>query len=210
MEARLTEEQINRSIAVKYLRETFGHDSKIGIAAIYCNYKDNKAQTLVNLLASLWKQLVNKGPVSNDAIILHEKHVNQGTRPSLIELSKLLRSDVMRFSKIFVVVDALDECPEANGFRKSFIGDLRALHPKVNLMVTSRFIDAIERDFEGTAQLEISAREEDIRIYVNNRVSLSPRLSRHVSRDPNLGQKIISTVVGNAQKMYGALNNVII
>jgi hypothetical protein len=101
-----------------------------------------------------------------------------------------------------MVVDALDECPEGKGSRESLLRELKALQPIVSLMVTSRFIDTIAREFQRAIQLEISANVEDICAYVRGRISREVKLSRNVVKDPVLGEGIVKTVSGNAQKMY--------
>lgn len=164
---RLTRATINRSIVVNHLHEQFKDEPDVAIACIYCNYKERDMQTPVNLIASLWSQLVqNQETFSNDVQALYKLHSRKGTRPTLSEVTKVLQSETGRYLKIFVVVDALDECPEDNGSRKGLLKELRALLPTVNLMVTSRFIDTIAHEFKGVTQLEICASVDDIQAYV--------------------------------------------
>ncbi|MCJ1430386.1 hypothetical protein MMC29_008304, partial [Sticta canariensis] len=50
---------------------------KIGIASIYCNYKERETQTRADLLASLWMQLLqDERPLDKNAIGLYEVHHN--------------------------------------------------------------------------------------------------------------------------------------
>jgi hypothetical protein len=170
---------------------------------MYCNYKEKDVQTLANLIGSLWMQLIqNKALISTDAEDLYKIHVDKGTRPTLDDVLKVLQSEFRRYSKVFVVIDALDEFQAGNQFRATLLTELGALQPAVNLMVTSRFVDNIEREFRGIPMLEISASPEDVQTYVVNRISHSDRLLRHVSKDTALREEIIKTIVGNAQKMY--------
>lgn len=173
---------------------------------MYCNYKEKDVQTLVNLIGSLWMQLnQNNASISTDAEDLYKSHVNKGTHPTLDEVSNVLQSELSRYSKVFVVIDALDEFSAGDQFQAALLTELRALQPVVNLLVTSRFVDNIKRQFGGMPMLEISASPEDVQTYVVNRITQSERLSRHVSKDTALREEIIQTVVGNAQKMYDDL-----
>jgi hypothetical protein len=182
------------------LRERLKDDISVGIACIYCNYKEKDAQTLINLIAGLWAQLVrNSGSLSTEVRDLYLTHVRQNSSPTLDEVSKMLQGEIARYSKIFVVIDALDEYPE--GDRSTLLKKLRELRPTINLMVTSRYLDAIANDFEGSPQLEISANVEDVRAYIVGRISSESRLSRFVSKDAALGEKIVNTVAGKAKKM---------
>jgi hypothetical protein len=92
--------------------------------------------------------------LSDDVQDLYKSHSRHNIRPKLGEISEILKSETGRYSKIFVVVDALDECAEDKGSRESLLNELRKLQPIASLMVTSRFIDSIAREFEGMLQLE--------------------------------------------------------
>jgi hypothetical protein len=187
---------------VNHLREQFKSEADVGIACIYCNYKEKDVQIPINLIASLWSQLVQQqDSLSNNVQDLYKDHRRRGTRPALSEVSRILRSEAGRYSKIFVIVDALDECPEAGRSRAILLTELRALQPTVNLMATSRFLDNIAREFEGAIQLEISASIKDVQEYVRGRFCES-LLSRKISKDAALREDIMKTVVGNAKKMY--------
>lgn len=158
-------------------------------------------QTPVNLLASLFTQLSQaRNSLSNDAKELYHDHLDYGTRPKLSEISALLQSEITRFSKIFVILDALDEC-SGEGPRTSFFSELQCLQPKVNLLVTSRFFDTIARKFEGKRQLEVVASDQDVRKYVSGRISREDRLLRHIQKDAALLEHITETIVQNAESM---------
>lgn len=186
------------------LRERLKNDIGVGIACIYCDYKERDAQTLINLVTGLWAQLVrNSGSLSTEVRDLYSTHVRQNSSPTLDEVSKILQAEVTRYAKIFVVIDALDEYPE--GDRSTLLKKLRELRPAINLMVTSRYLDAIANDFKGSPQLEISANVEDVQAYIVGRISGEKRLSRFVSKDAALGEKIVKIVAGKAKKMYETL-----
>jgi len=134
-------------------------------------------------------------------VSLYDYHIKKGTRPTLSEYSKLLQSEVRTFSKAFIIIDALDECPEINGTRMSFLTEVRKLQPSIHLLVTSRHIPAIEREFREATRLEISASDEDVRRYLEGRIAKESQLASHVEADPALQGKIIDTLVENAKGM---------
>jgi hypothetical protein len=191
-----------RSIVVHYLRKQFGNDA--GIAAIYCNYKDITAQTPVNLIASLWMQLVQGRPLSDKVKNLYKTHADRNTRPSLGEISEVLRSEVDGYSEsnVFIIVDALDECPEDNAIRGTLLRELRALQPAIHLMVTSRPNVTIEPDLPWSMQVEVLASDGDVRRYVDARISRDRQLARHLRGRSTLQEEVCKTVVSNAQGMY--------
>jgi hypothetical protein len=189
-----------RSIVIDNLRERLKDDIGVGIACIYCNYKEKDAQTLINLVAGLWAQLVrNSGSLPTEVRDLYSTHVHQNSSPTLDDVLKILQDEIARYSKIFIVIDALDEYAE--GDRSTLLKRLRELRPTINLMVTSRYLDAIANDFEGSPQLEISANVEDVQAYIVGRISGEKRLSRFVTKDAALGENIVNTVAGKAKKM---------
>lgn len=172
---------------------------------MYCNYMEQDVQTPVNLLASIWRQLVyNKDSLPSDVEELYKSHRRQCTLPSLIEITKMLRSEIMRHSKVFVVIDALDECSEKNNSRATLLTTLRTLEPTLNIMATSRFLENIRVEFQPMAQLEISASNKDVEMYVTERISREAQLSRFVEKDMALKKAIVEAVVETAQKMYGS------
>jgi hypothetical protein len=113
----------------------------------------------------------------------------------------LLQYEVSSFSKVFVVIDALDECLENDGTRESLIAEIKKLQPSIHLLVTSRHIASIEREFEKAARLEILANDEDIRRYLGGRIERG-RLKLHIRADPTLKHVIVNTLVGNARGMF--------
>jgi len=124
------------------------------------------------------------------------------TRPTLSEYADLLQSEVRRFSKVFIVIDALDECSESNGTRDNFLAEIRKLQPTIHLLVTSRHIEIIERAFKNAARLEIRASDEDVRKYLEGRIASEPQLVRHVEKDSTLQDTIINAIVEKAKGMY--------
>jgi hypothetical protein len=186
---------------VNYLTQSFEQENA-AVAYIYCSYKERYDQTSVNLIASLLQQLVQRNSVIPDEIVsLYHRHINKQTRPTLAEWSELLRSEVHRLSKVFIIVDALDECSEGDGTRDSFLSEILKLQPSIRLLVTSRHILTIEREFEKAARIEILANDEDVRKYVEGRIETERRLSRHIKADPTLQDTIISTIVEKAKGM---------
>jgi ankyrin repeat domain-containing protein 50 len=198
------EECVDRSTVVEHLSKRFKEVVDIGVVCIYCNYREATAQTLDNLIASLWRQLVieKRHPLTAGVNNLYESHIERGTRPELNDVKEALRSEIENFSKVFVVVDALDECLDSNR-RADLLTELRAL-PKVNLMVTSRPLRINECEFERSILLEISAQENDVRTYAENRIHDDKDLVRILSNNRELVNDIVNKIVENAKGMYRA------
>lgn len=161
------------SIVVDYLYSQFYNNSKIGIAYIYCNFRMRDKQTIDDLLASVLKQLAEgQSCLSESVKDLYNRHKALRTRPSINEILTVLQSVTLLYSRIFIVVDALDECEESSGCRMRFISELFNLQMSigVNILVTSRFIPDIRDKFKGSTEVEIRAHDEDVRKYLESRI----------------------------------------
>jgi len=170
---------------------------------IYCNYKQQTEQSVRNLIASLLKQLIQDDFVAYENVkCVHGRHKKKETCPTLDELLSVLRSETARFSKAFVVVDALDECPEGDGTRGRLLAALRTLTSSVNLLITSRDLASIAADFHGTKRLDIHASDDDVRRYIQGRIPQESRLAKHVDGHPMLQEEIAKKILENVRGMY--------
>jgi hypothetical protein len=173
----------------------------VGIAVIYCNYKEE--QLTNNLFGSILQQLVQRrGHLSDSIRSVYNNHINRQTRPSTSEYSRLLETEVESFSKVFVVLDALDECAEGNERRHTLLSELRKAQPHVRLLITSRpHVTDVPCYFEDYATLEVHAHDEDIETYVDRRIMGHDRLRGFVQKEPLLREQIIQTIRDNVKGM---------
>ena len=183
------------SIVVDNLCSRFGNDGSIGIAYLYCNFRQQQDQKPVHLLASLLGQLVQGQPsVSNSMQSLYESHKAKRTRPSFDEISHALQSIMAGYSRTFIVIDALDECGISDGSYRKFLSEIFNLQAKTraNLFATSRLIPDITDEFRGSPSLEIRANDGDVRRYLDGHMS---QLRSFVSRNHNLQEEIKTEIV---------------
>jgi len=161
------------SIVVKELSSRFSTDPGVGIAYLYCNFRQKHEQKAQDLLTSLLKQLSQERSTLPDSVkSLYDKHKEKQTRPSLDEISRTLQSVVGTYTRVIIIVDALDECQVSNGCRKMFLSEISSLQTKTgaNLFATSRFIPDIAEKFNGSIKLEIRAHDDDVRQYLDGRI----------------------------------------
>lgn len=145
-------------------------NQRIGLAYVYCNFKLQNEQNAEDLLAILLKQLASSEQES--ARKLYRQHRDRGTRPSLNELSRTLQSVVETYEKVFVVIDALDECHTTNDCRNVFLSQVFDLQIKcdVKIFATARPIPEITKRFIGD-HMEIRAHDRDLDKYLEGRIS---------------------------------------
>lgn len=158
----------------------------VGLAYIYCNYKSNADVDASGLLAALLKQIAQSQSTTDGSISdLYEQHTKHKTRPSFQEISTALQSLFKKFSAVYIIIDALDECSNRDGTSKELLGKLRDIQQEadVRLMVTSRFIPDIEADFVSTPTIKIRASSADVKQFVKGQIH---RLPNCIRRDSEL------------------------
>jgi hypothetical protein len=185
---------IMAAVTVDYLQETV-QAQDVGVAYIYCNYKARADQTALNLLTAILKQLVQDRPsIAKPLSSLYDYHVVRQTRPSLDETMSALQSIFGNYSRVYVVIDALDEC--ALGDRDELLDRLHSLQSKTDLrlMATSRDISDVVERFNGMPRLEVRADDADIKRYI---IGQTKRLPRCIRRDGEL-QRLVQDKIAEA------------
>jgi hypothetical protein len=188
------------SIVADHLGRQF-HDQDVGIAYIYCNFRRKDEQKVDSLLASILKQLSETHPAIPSTISeLYAGHKSKGTRPSTDELRRALTSVAATHSRVFIVVDALDECQTSDGCRSRFVEDCFALQARcrANLFMTSRFLPEVTEMFDKASTFEIRASPEDVRNYLTGQIF---RLPGFVSRDIVLQEEIKNEIINSVDGM---------
>ena len=187
------------AITVDSLWTSFGAEEDIGVAFLYCNYKRQQEQKFQDLMASLLKQLVQERHSLPDEVnSLYRRHVDKRTRPSPDEIAEVLESVIQGYSKVYLFIDALDECVVTERDRLLKEVFKLQINAHVNLFATSRFIDDITTQFNGRMSCEIRATEKDVRSYLNNRILELPTF---VSRRPDLQVEIVDEIVNAVDGM---------
>jgi len=190
------------AIVIDNLRTRYKDDTKVGIAYIYFNFRRQGEQKLEGLLASLLKQLAQEQLYLPDSIKdLYNCHKKDRTRPSADEISRALRSVAINFARLFLIVDALDECQITDRCRSKFLSEMFNLQARTgaNLFATSRPILDIEREFKGCVSRDILASDEDVRRYLDGHLSQLPAF---ISKRPDLQKEIKNEITQAVEGMY--------
>ncbi|KAM3068553.1 hypothetical protein ACMFMG_011084 [Clarireedia jacksonii] len=113
------------SLLIKDLVERFQDDPMVGIAYIYCNFQRQQDQKPEKLLECLIKQLAQHQKTFPESLqASYVLHQNRNTRPLLEELSVALQSVGRSYSRVFIVIDALDECDDTDRSRTKLLNYL--------------------------------------------------------------------------------------
>ena len=183
------------SIIVEHLTTHFRNNESVGIAYLYCNFRRQHEQKPEDLITSLLKQLLQKLSAVPDSVkILYKQHNDKQTRPPLDEILKTLESVIATFSRVYIIVDALDECQLSGGCRPRFLSSILSLQARTGarLFATSRPIPDIEKTFKNCVSLEILASDEDIQTYLNDHMSQLPTF---VLNKRKLQEEIVTEIV---------------
>ncbi|KAH9077603.1 ankyrin repeat-containing domain protein [Lactarius deliciosus] len=186
------------------------------MAYFYFDFRDLNKQSCHDLLLSLVAQLSTRSSFFCD--ILHHvyKTHESGTRQPSDETLKECLKEMLRLpgqGPIFIVLDALDECPDSSGIPSPRSGVLQLVKELVDLdlrelriCVTSRPEVDIRSVLEPLAFRSVSLHNEggqkaDIADYVQNIVnsSLSTAMRRWREDDRNL---VIKTLTDRADGMF--------
>ena len=188
------------SVVIDHLWTNFLNEDT-GVACIYCNYKAQFEQTPLDLIASLLKQFLQElGTTPKELRTLYRRHLKKRTKAVLKEIVDVLPIVLSRFLRVFMVIDALDECSDLSILLDQ-VRELQSLHT-VNLMVTSRHVPNIMDRFPNAIHLEICAPRADVQTYVASQI---PRLASCVTGNRTLQEHITNGIVEAADGMYGII-----
>lgn len=125
---------------------------------------------------------------------------DQKRKPSLNELKMLLVSLCDGHERVYILVDALDEC-EATKERRNLLPLLETLpHGSTRLFVTSRpNNEDINQSFEKASKVTIKASESDLRQYITERIDERKGVVHRLT--PQLKENIVSTLSAKASGM---------
>ena len=189
------------SIAVNHLA-SLGENQDIGLAYIYCNFRRQHSENLSSLLLSLLKQLSEGRRSIPDAVnALYDKHAVTRTRPAADDVSAALISVAASYARVYILVDALDECQSRGGCRSELLRRLFAAqsHSSINIFATSRPIPEISAAFQDAVSVEIRATPSDVTAYTESRLAFLPSF---VARNLQLQEEIKTAIVTSVGGMY--------
>ena len=152
-----------------------GGEENVAVAAFYCDFVSQQEQTIANIMGAILKQLVGRAGIAEglrEAFQKAKKEVG-GRGPRLPDLMGMLRSTIASLPKVFICVDALDEClpkclPELLGSLRDIVRE----SPSTRIFLTGRphVREDIQRYFTKAVVIPISPNADDVRNYVEMRL----------------------------------------
>ncbi|KAL6826777.1 ankyrin repeat-containing domain protein [Trichoderma sp. SZMC 28015] len=190
------------TLAIRHVSSKFRGNSEIGIIYVYFNYNRHEDQDFQKLIASLLKQLaggLHHLPESTKQ--LYNEHSKKRTRASLEELKTNLKCVLKDYKRVFIILDALDECQifELNLLLSELL-ELQKEH-RIKLLATSRPIPEIMDLFNNSnaTKLQIRAKTSDVTTYIEAHMD---RLSRVTRRNEVLREDIKADISEAVDGMF--------
>jgi len=152
-----------------------GGGEDIAVAAFYCDFLSQQEQTTNNIVGAILKQLVGRAKITKGLREAFEKAKKEvgGRRPQLADLMGMLRTTIASLPKVFICVDALDEClPKCLPELLESLRDIVRESPSTRIFLTGRphVREDIQRCFTKMVVVPISPNADDIRNYVKRRL----------------------------------------
>lgn len=151
------------------------------------------------MLGSIIQQLLlRQNVIPKDVQELYDLHKRSNTQPDLAELSMHLDSIVSLFFRVYIVVDALDECDESNKTRSTLLNHLQSLGLHVQLLFTSRPLGEVPLD---AVQFEVTAQEDDMRKYLRFQIKKEAGLAKLCHDNGGFEDEIFDKLIARAGGM---------
>ncbi|KAF2242113.1 hypothetical protein BU26DRAFT_378226, partial [Trematosphaeria pertusa] len=198
-------------VVINALREPDNSLSTQPVAFIYADHKERLQQGLTNLLSSIIRQLAWQNAAILDVIVpKYREHTSPASPASpspltLAEYREILQDIPKCANRVFIVIDALDEIPDAEeeGIDCRFeLLDTLAQLDCASLFCTSRPHINGSLYFTSFSEVVIEATDADLRAFLEAKLNRSRRLSGFLSKDKPLGDEIVQTITRKASGMF--------
>jgi hypothetical protein len=210
--SKLTDIASRSSLVFDHLDTKFSSEERACVACLYCDYRDDKNQTPVNMIGVLLKQVIatlnESGFLPGDTISALRKHLNKQKSVDLGEACRLLGETVKQLRKFYVCIDALDECSEEH--RGGFIQALAKISSEcsqpsiIRIFFTARphinWKERMKRN-PGLGSLDhllLEAHPEDIRKYVSHKIDNDENSD---CMNDRLRSEILERIMDNSDRM---------
>ncbi|KAK8123111.1 hypothetical protein PG984_011781 [Apiospora sp. TS-2023a] len=160
------------SIVIEHLESQSAGSDK-GLCYAFCDFNKRDDQTFERLMLSLLKQLVKcKQSLPKAVEALYNLHTQRDTRPQIKEIMETFCTLASGFSRVFVIIDALDEYNAGHESQKDFVSRLLAMQKEtgISLFATSRPVAQVVDGFSGHLCATMDGNEDDISHYLRNNV----------------------------------------
>lgn len=183
-------------------------EPRAAVVFYYFDFNDAAKQTYENLIRSLVKQLVSQpNLVSGRTHALYQPWQTQYNDQSEDQLMSMLHQLLRNFEKVYLVVDALDECVE----RENLLRILQHWTSWNDIQLHTIFASRKEKDIEEVlcclcddrriVSIQSTLVDKDIGDYVQARLHDDMKLKRWRNK-PRVQQLIVHSLMERANGMF--------
>jgi archaellum biogenesis ATPase FlaH len=181
----------------------------VGIVQFYFRYDNRTNQTAENVVRSFLQQLLYQFDVVPPSVSkAYEQSMKYGSKanPQYVEL---LTNCLEEFARVFILIDALDECIDND--RQELLRIVenlqQVLESQVKLFITTRSHhyqkDLIhKKSLQEAGVLEIEADTEDIKKYLKKKLENAPR-AENLTQE--MRDNIMTTISSKAKGLYNPI-----
>lgn len=188
---------IERSIIIDKIISAARDD--ITLIYFYCDFKDPAKQNSVNIYGSLIAQLIEQVTGIPDEVDALYSKCNM--RPAALEhLKNVFSRLIQSFSKVFIIIDGLDECADRANVLDGLLELKNSPNGNTNVLVTSRNDPTTRLALSGVPNLTMEAENvgADIKLYVKSEIERRVKLRR---LKPEMKAEITTRLVDGANGM---------
>jgi len=173
------------------------------VAYLYCDYRDQKSQTVVNILGSVLRQFLTTASYVPETIITTLQSIKKkGQRAEIGDISKMIKVLLPRLHHSFLCLDALDELESRTRF--TLLKALRTEFGSARIFLTGRPHIEPEVNEALPTQLDsmhIEANEGDIRGFLIHEIEEDMNINPD-DMNEQLREEILEAIIGKAGGMY--------
>jgi hypothetical protein len=192
---------VHRSIVIEAIRSH--HEGDVTVAFFYCEHQEPAKCDPLKLLGTILHQILRtfRPPFPPTIAALIDRHSPNHSAWTLPVLADLICAFTTGDNKVFLVIDALDECEQ----RTRLLPILQQLAHCLPLFITSRYEGDIRTSFDESARYRISIGPSniyaEIRQFVQEEIKERFRNKSLLVRDQGLVDEIIEALVAGADGM---------
>jgi hypothetical protein len=168
------------------------------IAYFYFDFRDEKSQHVKIMLQSIILQLSALSPNSYSTLEREFESSQGQTLPTYDNLLGILKELLSDFSRTYLVLDALDECNEADRLVQFIIRLRDWTTPPLHLLFTSQPREVFMKAFEHTSLVTLTPdiTHQDIRRFIDSQLHQLSHLTRRMR-----AEEIVAKVVKKSNGM---------
>ncbi|KAK2789888.1 hypothetical protein FQN52_005851 [Onygenales sp. PD_12] len=175
------------SSAIDKIESLCYSDPSKALAYFFFDFNDSSKQTATSMVKSMITQLCQQRPDIPHALeYLYQKCRDGGHSPTWQDLKDVLPVCSEPFKDVYIMVDALDECPTRNNEREGLLELLREIHDwgrdELHLLATSRrevdidevLVEIVAQKMETPVSIQDDMHDKDIRLHISKQL-MSPK-----------------------------------